>query len=64
MIRMYRYFIAALMVIAIGFGVWYCINTVNEQRSIKDGTLILQEKEKMLCEMRGDYVDVWSKSIC
>lgn len=40
MIRMYRCFIAVLMIAAIGFGVWYCVNTRDEQRSIKDGTLV------------------------
>lgn len=44
MIRMYRCVIIVLMIAAIGFGVWYCINTTDEQRSIKDGTLVLYEK--------------------
>lgn len=45
MIRIYRCVIAALMVAAIGFGVWYCVYTYDEQRSIKDGTLVLHEVE-------------------
>ena len=44
MIRMYRCLIVVLMIAAIGFGVWYCVNTTDEQRSIKDGTLVLYEK--------------------
>lgn len=44
MIRIYRYFIVVLMIVAIGFGVWYCTNMQSEQRSIKDGTLVLYEK--------------------
>lgn len=45
MIRMYRCFIVALMIAAIGFGIWYCVNSMDEQRSTKDGTLVLYEKE-------------------
>lgn len=64
MIRIYRCFIVVLMILAIGFGVWYCVNTSDEQRSIKDGTLVLHEKEGLKCEMIGDWVDVWSESVC
>ena len=52
MIRIYRCIIAALMVAAIGFGVWYCIYTYDEQRSIEDGTLVLVEKQE---ESRAEY---------
>ena len=64
MIRIYRCFIVVLMIVAIGFGVWYCVNTSGEQRSIKEGTLVLHEKELNKCEMRGDWVDVWSRGVC
>ena len=42
--RMYRCFLIVLMLAVIGFGVWYCTYTYNEQRSIKDGTLIWREE--------------------
>ena len=38
--RMYRCVLVVLMIAAIGFGVWYCSYTYNEQRSIEDGTLV------------------------
>ena len=44
--RMYRCFLVVLMIAAIGFGVWYCTYTYNEQRSVKDGTLVLEENFK------------------
>lgn len=43
MIRIYRCIIAVLMIAAIGFGVWYCVYTYDEQNSIKDGTLVFGE---------------------
>jgi len=56
--RMYRCFIVVLMIAAIGFGVWYCTYTYNEQRSVKDGTLVFMEKLPDRYEMRGDWMDV------
>lgn len=41
--RIYRCILVILMVAAIGFGVWYCTYSINEQRSIKDGTLVFYE---------------------
>lgn len=41
--RMYRCVLVVLMIAAIGFGVWYYTYSYSEQRSIKDGTLVLQE---------------------
>jgi len=62
--RMYRCFLVVLMVAAIGFGIWYCTNFYPEQRSVKDGTLVLLEKQPNSDEMRGEWMDVWSEGIC
>lgn len=59
MIRIYRCVIAALMVAAIGFGVWYCVYTCDERRSIEDGTLVLMEKE----DIKGAWMDVSNHNI-
>lgn len=45
--RMYRCFLVVLMLAAIGFGVWYCTYTYNEQRSNENGTLVIREIESM-----------------
>ena len=38
--KVYRIVLAVILVFIIGFGVWYCISTYNEQRSNKDGLLV------------------------
>ncbi|MBQ6811653.1 MAG: hypothetical protein IJP06_00930 [Agathobacter sp.] len=48
--RIYRCFIVVLMIVAIGFGVWYCTNFYAEQRSVKDGTLVLREENAIRLE--------------
>ena len=40
MIRIYRYILVGLMAAAIGFGVWYCVYTYEDQKTIKNGTLV------------------------
>jgi len=47
--RIYRCVLVVLMVAAIGFGVWYCTHSYNEQRSMEDGTLVLNEIPKEGC---------------
>lgn len=41
--RIYRCVLVILMVAAIGFGVWYCTYSINEQRSIENGTLVFYD---------------------
>lgn len=41
--RIYRCVLVILMAAAIGFGVWYCTYSINEQRSIKNGTLVFYD---------------------
>jgi len=43
MIRMYRWFIGSLMVLAIAFGIWYVVSNFDEQSSVQDGTLVWEE---------------------
>lgn len=43
MMRIYRVVLMIFLVMAIGFGVWYCVYSYDEQRSTKDGTLVLEE---------------------
>ena len=38
--RLYRYFVAALLVAVIIFGVWYCYSAFEEQETSRDGTLV------------------------
>ena len=49
MIRVYRWFIGSLMVLAIVFGIWYVVSNYDEESSVQKGTLVW---EKMLdyCE--------------
>lgn len=49
--KVYRFVLALVLVVAIGFGVWYVISAYNEQRSSKDGLLV------------QEYIDA-SKDIC
>ena len=63
MIRIYRCIIAALMAAAIGFGVWYCAYTYDEQRSMKDGTLVYLQENGEENEMGGVWMDVSDQSI-
>ena len=59
MIRIYRYILVGLMAAAIGFGIWYCVYTYEEQKSIKDGTLIFYVED----ETKGVWKDVSNYSI-
>lgn len=45
MIRLYRSFLVVVILIAIGWGVWYCITNYNDQSSNIDGTLVYEIKE-------------------
>lgn len=45
MIRLYRSFLVVVILIAIGWGVWYCISNYNDQPSNIDGTLVYEIKE-------------------
>ena len=45
MIRLYRSFLVVVILIAIGWGVWYCVSNYNNQPSNIDGTLVYEIKE-------------------
>lgn len=63
MVRIYRCIIAALMVAAIAFGIWYVVYTNSEQRSVKDGTLVYSEENRKEYGMRGVWGDVSDQGI-
>ncbi len=45
MMKIYRSFLVVLIIVAIGFGVWYCVSSYQEQQTIKDGTLVFDGGE-------------------
>ena len=45
MIRLYRSFLVVVILIAIGWGVWYCVSNYNNKPSNIDGTLVYEIKE-------------------
>lgn len=40
--RLYKSFLVLVIVIAIGWGVWYCVSSYQEQPSNIDGTLVYE----------------------
>ena len=42
--RLYRCFLAVLLVAVIIFGVWYCYDAYNKQETSMDGTLVSAEE--------------------
>lgn len=41
--RLYKSFLVLVIVIAIGWGVWYCVSSYQEQPSNIDGTLVYED---------------------
>ncbi len=38
--RLYRCFLVVLLIMVIGFGVWYCVSVFDEEKTSMDGTLV------------------------
>lgn len=55
MIRIYRCILAILMVLFIGFGVWYVTINLDEQRSNKRGTLVFEDISDVLTRGEKNY---------
>ena len=43
--RLYKSFLVVVLLVAIGWGVWYCISNYNDKPSEIDGTLVYEIKE-------------------
>ena len=43
--RVYRGLLVLVILIAIGWGIWYCVSNYNDQPSNIDGTLVYEIKE-------------------
>lgn len=44
--RAYKMILTLILVAAFVFGVWYCYNAYNEQRSTEKGTLVFEEYDR------------------
>ena len=41
--KIYRFILAVILVLAIGVGIWYCISAYNEERTDEEGLLVWEE---------------------